>query len=197
MYKSYKVPNPVHRLFPSTMVLDFINVDPKTLEDLVWWARAQNFENVGHNPLYSTRLGDQFMPQKPIWEYEQAPGIKDLMAEVQRYADMWVQVQNDSQSYTAKPESSWFVFYDEGGMQWPHIHKDYNWTAIIGLRNNGTLLLEDARPYAVGTGQTIQMHYKEVIINPGQICITPGYIPHLSVPCYHKDGRDILVINGS
>jgi len=196
MSEVYKVPNPIQRLFPNTMILDYIDVDKQILEDLVWWAKANNFENVGHNPLYSTRLGDQFIPPKPIWEFQQAPGINQIMKEVQHYANMWVHTQLESTNYSAQPEISWIVSYDKGGMQWPHIHKEYNWTAIIGLRNNGTLLLEDPRHLAIGTGQTNQMFYKEVIINPGQICITPGYLAHLSVPCYHDDGRDILVING-
>lgn len=189
-------PNPIHTLFSTTMLLDYMDVPLDLLEMLPLWVRSKNWENLGWSPTNCTQDGDQFnLNEKCLWDYKEAPGVAELEKEIKPRLDHWVQTASGQPHYCATAEWFHFVFYKEHGFQTPHVHRKHEWTAIVGLRNNGTVLLYDPRPTAVAMGS--HMFYKEVIINPGQICITPGYLAHSSIPCYHKDGRDILVINGT
>jgi hypothetical protein len=187
---SYGEQDSVQQLFPTTIWLNYLDIDLKKLEDLSTWARMQPWLNVGNSHAYTTRGGDQLIPDKPIWEYETAPAISEIMPKIKSAANEWMRAYSNQPLIHADPKFAHFVLYDEGGHQWPHFHKSC-WTAILGLRNNGVLLLQDPRPIAVTQGH---MLLKEIIINPGQLLITPGYLIHSTAPANRE--RDILVFMG-
>lgn len=182
--------NPIQQLFPTTMWLDWLDVEQDELDKLVAWAKTQSWDNVGDTYTYMTRKGDQLMPEKPLWEYDNAPTMHKLMPQVQDAADQWIRAYANQKHIKATPGFANFVFYDQGGHQWPHWH-NCAWTGILGLRNNGIVLLQDPRPIATAQGH---MLLKEIIVNPGQLLITPGYLIHSSA--YAEQERDILVFMG-
>jgi len=190
-------PNPVQQLYPTTIVLDYMDeLDLDTLKLLPHWVRSQGWHDSGVNFLNCTRSGEQYeVPEgKILWDYTMAPGMEEIQEAVQKRLNLWVNAVTGQECYEASAYYWHFTFYKEHGYQLPHIHQ-WEWTAIVGLRNNGTVIIQDPRGIAVGQGN--HMVHKEIIVNPGQILIIPGYITHSSVPCYHPDGRDILVINGN
>ncbi len=183
-------PNPIKQWYPTTVWLDWIDVDQEDLINLIYWAKMQPWNNVGDTYAYTTRKGDQLIPDKPLWEYPNAPAMKKIMPQVQAAADEWIKAYSDQPLMHAVPGYAHFVFYQPGGHQWPHWHK-CTWTAILGLRNNGAVLLQDPRPTALSQGH---MLIKEVIISPGQLFIAPGYVIHSSAAAERE--RDILVFMG-
>jgi hypothetical protein len=182
--------NPIKQLYPTTIWLDWLDIDQDDLTNLIYWAKMQPWQNVGDSYAYTTRKGDQLIPDKPIWEYDNAPAIKKIMPQIQAAADEWIKSYSEQPLLHAVPGFAHFVFYQPGGHQWPHWHK-CTWTAILGLRNNGAVLLQDPRPVALSQGH---MLIKEVIINPGQLFIAPGYLIHSSAAAEQE--RDILVFMG-
>jgi hypothetical protein len=191
MYNITQEPvDPIKQWYPTTVWLDYLDISKDKLIDLTHWAKMQPWNNVGHSYAFTTRGGDQLMPDKPVWEYETAPGIKEIMSQVQSAADDWMQAYSNQPNFKATPNFAHFVFYEPHGQQWPHYHK-CTWTAVLGLRNNGTILLQDPRPTAISQGH---MLLKEVIINPGQLFIAPGYLIHSTAAVAHE--RDVLVFMG-
>jgi hypothetical protein len=183
-------PNPIQKIFPTTIWQGYLDIDHEKLINLAEWARLQNWEDLGDTYSYTTRNGSQFITPKPIWEYPLAPAIKELMPQIQTALDEWVCAMTEQSCFKATPKGSQFVLYNPGGHQWPHWH-DSTWTAILGLRNRGTLLLQDPRPLAITQGFPL---IREIIINPGQLLITPGYLVHSSAASNKE--RDILVFMG-
>lgn len=182
--------NPIRQWYPTTVWIDWLDIEQEELVNLIYWAKMQPWNNVGDSYAYTTRKGDQLMPDKPIWEYPNAPAIKKLMPQVQAAADEWIKAYSEQPLLTAVPGFAHFVLYQPGGHQWPHWHK-CTWTAVLGLRNNGAILLQDPRPVALCQGH---MLIKEVIISPGQLFIAPGYLIHSSAAA--EQDRDILVFMG-
>jgi len=182
--------DPIKQLYPTTIWLDWLDIEQDELTNLVYWARMQPWQNVGDSYAYMTRKGDQLIPDKPVWEYPNAPALKKLMPQVQAAADQWIKSYSDQPLINATPNFAQFVFYNKGGHQWPHWH-NCTWTGILGLQNNGTVLLQDPRPIATAQGH---MLIKEIIVNPGQLLITPGYLIHSSAMAEQE--RDILVFMG-
>ena len=183
-------PNPIHQWFPTTVYLGYLNVDKEQLINLAEWARTQRWEDVGDIPIYTTRNGSQYITERPIWEYDNAPGVKQWWPEIEAALQQWLNTAAGQTCYVPTPKGSQFVLYREGGHQWPHFHAS-TWTAILGLRSRGTLIIQDPRPLATANNHPF---YKEVIINPGQLFISPGYLIHSSSPAFEE--RDILVLTG-
>ena len=183
-------PNPLQILYPTPIWLGYLDINKEKLIDLAEWARTQKWENVGNTPIFTTRGGEQYITPRPIWEYDYAPGINELMPQIKQALNEWLAAMTGQTCYEPTPQGSQFVFYEPGGHQWPHWHHS-TWTSILGLRNRGTLLIQDPRPLATTNGCV----YKEIIINPGQLFISPGYLVHSSVPS--QDERDILVFTGN
>ena len=191
-------PNPIQLLWPTPMWLGYLDIDKEKLIDLAEWARLQGWENVGDTPVFTTHNGEQYLIPRGlpdadgpagIQTWETAPGVKEFWPQIIKALNEFLVALTGQTCYEATPNGSQFVFYREGGHQWPHWHKA-TWTAILGLRGRGTLLIQDPRPLA--TTQTALL--KEIIINPGQLIITPGYLVHSSHPTQTE--RDILVIVG-
>jgi hypothetical protein len=188
--ESNSKPNPIQILYPTPIYLGYLDVDLNKLENLSEWARTQKWQDVGDTPLFTTRGGQQFITDKLIFDYDHAPAVKDLKSQIQTALDTWLAEMTGQTCYTATITGSQFVFYNQGGHQWPHWHAS-TWTAILGLRSRGTVLIQDPRPLATFNSPL----YREIIVNPGQLFISPGYLIHSSTPAY--EDRDILVLTGN
>lgn len=181
----------IKHLFTTDIIHEESGIPTEILDSLVEWVNKQSLEDVAAGDQRATKLGRQFEPKQ--WPWVNMPMWNDIHTALGPFVNNWITNAVDDPMKVAIT-GYWFVFYDKGGYQEPHLHpgNESSFTLILGLDGEGEVMLHDPRLAAVKAGWKV---FHKVTIKKGEVLIMPSWLIHSSSPC--DDARTIMVLDGT
>jgi hypothetical protein len=181
----------ISHLFTTDLLHAPSNISPDLLDSIVSWVDSQNMTDVAADGSRATIKGQQYEPKG--WPWQIMPMWNEIHTSLGPTVNTWA-TNLDISTYKVKITGYWFVWYDEGGYQEPHLHpgNQSGFTLILGLKGSGDVLLHDPRGAAVKAGFK-SIH--KITVNQGDVVIMPSWLIHSSAPSDNQ--RRIMVIDGT